>query len=83
MSWQVQWTKRALREVSRLDRPTRERLVNGVDSLAETGQGDVKRLKGMKQELFRLRIGEWRVFFSKEAGGVLLIRTVRPRGDAY
>jgi mRNA-degrading endonuclease RelE of RelBE toxin-antitoxin system len=43
----------------------------------------VKRLKGAKQGLFRLRIGEWRVFFSNEPGQVLLIRAVRPRGDAY
>jgi len=83
VSRQLQWTNRALRVVSRLDRPTRERLTKGVEAFAATGQGDVKRLKGAKQGLFRLRIGEWRVFFSNEPGQVLLIRAVRPRGDAY
>lgn len=83
MTWRVQWTNRALRIVARLDRPTRERLTKGVESLAATGQGDVKRLQGTKQELYRLRVGDWRIFFSKEPGAVLLIRTVRPRGDAY
>ena len=83
MSWRVQWTKRALRVVSRLDRPTRERIIHGVESFATTGQGDVKRLKGALQGLYRLRVGEWRVFFSKEQDHLLLIRAVRPRSDAY
>jgi mRNA interferase RelE/StbE len=83
VTWRVEWTNRALRNVARLDRPTRERLIKGVESLAATGQGDVKRLQGTRQELYRLRVGDWRIFFSKEPGGVLLIRTVRPRGDAY
>lgn len=82
MSREVQWTKRALRAASRLDRPTRERIAKEVESFAATGQGDVKRLKGKLDGLFRLRVGDWRVFFSKE-GSQILIRAVRPRGDAY
>jgi mRNA interferase RelE/StbE len=68
---------------SRLDRPTRERITSGVESFAATGQGDVKRLQGEHEGLIRLRIGDWRVFLSKEEGQVLLVRAVRPRGDAY
>lgn len=83
MSWKVQWTKRALRVASRLDRPTRERITEEIESFAATGQGDVKRLKGRLVGILRLRVGEWRVFFSKEEGQILLIRAVRPRGDAY
>lgn len=82
MTRQVQWTRRALRAVSRLDRPTRERIGREVESFAATGQGDVKRLKGKLDGLFRLRVGDWRVFFSEEESR-LLIRAVRPRGDAY
>jgi mRNA interferase RelE/StbE len=82
VSREVQWTKRALRATSRLDRPTRERISKEVESFAATGQGDVRRLKGKLDGLFRLRVGDWRVFFSTE-GNRLLIRAVRPRGDAY
>jgi mRNA-degrading endonuclease RelE of RelBE toxin-antitoxin system len=83
VSWQVQWTKHALRVASRLDRPTRERLLKTVESFAAAGQADVKRLKGTKQETYRLRVGAWRVFFTKETDDAILIRAVRPRGDAY
>ena len=55
MSREVQWTHRALRAVSRLDRPTRERIARGIESFAALGQGDVKRLKGKLDGLFRLR----------------------------
>lgn len=78
----MQWTNRALRVASRLDRPTRERITKQVESFAATGEGDVKGLKGKYRGIFRLRVGEWRVFFSKEEDH-LLIRAIRPRGDAY
>jgi mRNA interferase RelE/StbE len=81
VSREVQWTHRALRAVSRLDRPTRERIARGIESFAALGQGDVKRLKGKLDGLFRLRVGDWRVFFSEEDDRIL-DRAVRPRGDA-
>lgn len=82
MSREVQWSQRALRAASRLDRPTRERIATAVESFAALGQGDVKRLRGKLEGLFRLRVGDWRVFFSEE-GDRILVRAVRPRGDAY
>ena len=82
MSRQVQWTKHALRAASRLDPPTRERILNEIESFAATGRGDVKKLKGQLEGLYRLRVGGWRVFFSAE-GQDLVIRAVRARGDAY
>ena len=82
MSSQVVWAKRALGVASRLDRPTRERILQKVEDFAETGQGDVKRLKGPFEGLYRLRVGIWRVFLSQEED-YLIVRAVRPRGDAY
>lgn len=82
MSRQVAWTKRALGATSRLDRPTRERIVQKIEDFAATGQGDVKRLKGQFEGLYRLRVGLWRVFLSQEKD-LLVVRAVRPRGDAY
>ena len=61
MSWRAEWTQRALKDVARLDRPMRERIVAAVERFAETGMGDVRRLRGKEQEIYRLRVGEWRV----------------------
>lgn len=83
MSWQVQWTERALKDMARLDTTTRHRLFVAVDRFAATGQGDIKRLQGAATELFRLRVGGWRVIFSRETNNVLSVQRVRPRGSAY
>jgi mRNA interferase RelE/StbE len=83
LTWQVQWTDRALKDVAHLDQTTRRRIVKGVERFAETGQGDVKRLQGISPDVYRLRVGDWRIFFSKEQAAVLSIQRVRPRGSAY
>lgn len=84
MSWQVQWTNRAIRSVKRLDRPTRLRIVEAIEQLAETGRGDLKRLRGRSPEDYRLRVGGWRVLLSRiEPDRILVIRSVLSRGDAY
>lgn len=83
MSRRVEWAKRALRTLSRLDRPTQKRIVNAVDALAERNQGDVRRIEGQKEEVFRLRVGGWRVLFSYLADTSIFVLRIRPRGDVY
>jgi mRNA interferase RelE/StbE len=74
---------RALKDVARLDRPMRERIVAAVERFAETGMGDVRRLRGKEQEIYRLRVGEWRVLFARRKTRVILVLRVRPRASAY
>jgi mRNA-degrading endonuclease RelE of RelBE toxin-antitoxin system len=83
VTWQVRWSNKAQRTVSRLDRPTQKRITDAVAALAANGAGDVKQLHGASKELYRLRVGGWRVLFAKEQGTFLLINAVRRRGDAY
>jgi mRNA interferase RelE/StbE len=85
VSRQVRWTSHAEKDLERLDRRTQQRITAAVDRFAQTGQGDVKRLQGMKEEIFRLRVGEWRVLFSQEQEETLLILILRihPRSGAY
>ena len=49
---------------------------------AETGEGDVKALKGQPGEL-RLRVGDHRVRFTLAADGAIYIHAVRHRKDVY
>ncbi len=74
---------RALKDVARLDRPMRERIVSAVERFAETGMGDVRRLRGKEQEIYRLRVGEWRVLFTRRKTRIILVLRVRPRASAY
>jgi mRNA interferase RelE/StbE len=84
VSRRVGWTKRSLKELAQLDRKTRQRIEGAVERQAESGAGDVWRLAGLDEDVYRLRVGDWRVIFSLDGGSVsVLVLRVRPRGDAY
>jgi mRNA interferase RelE/StbE len=71
------------RTLSRLPRPTAERILDKIELYAAEPQAlanNVKRLKG--DQGFRLRIGDWRVLFDED-GETVIVRGVRPRGSAY
>jgi mRNA interferase RelE/StbE len=79
----VRWTHRASKDLARLDRQTQRRIVAAVERFAQTGHGDVKRLSGLEEEIFRLRVGDWRILFSRsEVLGIRVLR-VSPRSGAY
>jgi mRNA-degrading endonuclease RelE of RelBE toxin-antitoxin system len=81
--WQLEWTEHAPKDARRLDRQVRTRVVRALDRLAETGQGDLIRLKDRRRQL-RLRVGDWRVGLTElPETSVLRVDWVRPRGRAY
>jgi hypothetical protein len=46
--WTVEYERRAIKDLGRLDRPVRERIVTAIDRLAaHDPTADVKRLSGM------------------------------------
>ena len=69
-------------DVRRLDRDTAMRIFSALHRFAETGEGDIKKLRGQEDEL-RLRVGDYRVRFTEELDGTLHIHAVRHRGEAY
>ena len=58
------------------------RIFSALHRFAESGEGDIKKLKGEEGEL-RLRVGDYRVRFSEALDGTLHIHSVRHRGEAY
>lgn len=80
----VVFTGRARRELKRLDSSVRDRIIAGLNRLAETGHGDVSKLTDVDPPEYRLRIGGYRVRFARDAAaGVLTVLRVLPRGAAY
>jgi len=83
VSWRIDWTERALKDAERLDIKARERVILALDRLAETGVGNVKRLRGTDRE-WRLRVGQWRVRFTyRSAHSAIEVLRVLPRDQAY
>ena len=74
----ITYAKQATKALMRLDVSTRQRIRQGIEKLPE---GDVKRLKGYT-DLYRLRIGDWRILFTMIASNIS-VEDVLPRGDAY
>lgn len=59
----VEWSGASERDLRHVDPRLRERIRQAVYLLAETDQGDVKRLAGRVRE-WRLRVGDWRVIYT-------------------
>ena len=57
------------------------RILTALHCFAESGVGDVKRLKGETEEL-RLRVGDYRVRFTEESD-TLSVDRVLHRREAY
>jgi mRNA interferase RelE/StbE len=83
VSWTVVLTGSARRDLRRLDRPVAVRIVEALERLATTGQGDVQRLRGTTDE-WRLRVGDWRVRFRYDtAADTIEVLHILPRGESY
>ena len=80
----IVWSVESVKDMDGLQRNMRERILSALHRLAINGAGDVKQLRGMSGEYYRLRVGEYRVIFRRNptAGTVIILR-VRARGGAY
>jgi len=86
VSWQpydVEWTRRAERDLAQRSHQDAERLVDAIEDFAATGQGDVRPLEGHPGQ-WRIRVGDVRGIFELDREGRRLIVTrAAPRGRAY
>jgi len=78
----IAWSAGARADVRRIDRPAAMRIFTAIQRFAETGEGDVKELRGESGEL-RLRVGDYRVRFTDEGDGTIRVQAVRHRREAY
>ncbi len=83
MSWEVEWTAPASRDMRGLERNTARRVRQAVLRVAETGHGDVVKMRGRDQE-WRLRVGDYRVRLTFEfPSQTIRVLRVRHRREAY
>jgi mRNA interferase RelE/StbE len=77
------FTPRARRDLRRLDRPVQRRIIGALDRLVgDPPAGDVVKLAGSDDE-WRLRVGDWRVRFTRDDEQLVQVLRVLPRGRAY
>lgn len=71
--------KEAAKTLSEMDFQTQRRIVQAMLKLPA---GDVKQLQGYT-DLYRLRVGKWRVIFSYPDSTTAMIEKIGTRGDVY
>ena len=86
MRRRLTWGHRALADLDRIARQDRRqaiRIRDAVARYADDDQGDVRKMAG-RSDLYRLRVGDWRVLFTLDDGGrTVAISRVLNRRDAY
>lgn len=75
------YSKTSLKYLQSLERKVTRKIVAGIEKLP--AEGDVKKLKGKKaKNIFRLRVGKYRVVYSQEKNIIKVIK-IDIRGDVY
>lgn len=84
MKWTLHFTRRALKDLRKLDKQDQKRVLAGLERFAESGSGDVVRLTDVQPPEWRLRLGDWRARFTQvpDAGRLVILRILR-RDKAY
>ena len=75
----------AEKDLSKLSKPTFKKVEVAIDGLAnEPRPQGVKKLKGLSEDIYRIRVGDYRIIYSIEDKiRIIDIRRVRHRKDAY
>ncbi len=82
MGKNVIWNGQAKAELRAIDQATALRILHALARYLDTGEGDVKRLRGIEPPEFRLRIGDYRVRFHDHED-TIRITGVKHRSEAY
>ncbi|WP_313669266.1 type II toxin-antitoxin system RelE/ParE family toxin [Sandarakinorhabdus sp.] len=83
MAKPIEFSREALKALSRMDRATARRIIAKIDQLATAPEelaNNIKQLAG-GEGLMRLRVGDWRVVYRD--GQVLAIIRIASRGSVY
>lgn len=75
------FTEAARADLRRIDREQAMNILVALTRFGNTGEGDVKQLKGSKD--FRLRVGDYRVRMRIFRDGTIRIAQVKHRREAY
>ncbi|MEM7494722.1 MAG: type II toxin-antitoxin system RelE/ParE family toxin [Myxococcota bacterium] len=83
MRYTVQVDPRAARDLRKLSKVARARVKNGIERLTVGLSSDCRKLAGYAN-LYRLRVGEYRIAFSRDRGKLtILVIQVGHRREIY
>ncbi len=83
-AWSVEYSSRGEKDIAGLDPQIRRRVLAALAVLAAQGGSSARARKLTGLAEWRLRVGGWRVRFTRDADArTILVTHVLPRGRAY
>ena len=82
MSYQILYTKRAVKDIRKLDSVAKKRLKKQIEKLAQNPFKFAVRLKDKRLGEYRFRIGNYRVIFDIDKNKLIILR-VAHRKEVY
>lgn len=75
----------ALKELTRLQRPVIQKVETAINQLSENPRPiGVKKLKAQSEDLYRIRVGDYRIIYSiEEEIKIIDVRKIGHRKDIY
>ncbi|MBO2944424.1 type II toxin-antitoxin system RelE/ParE family toxin [Paenibacillus sp. F411] len=84
--YRVEFSNDAEKTLVKLDKPMIRRIFKALDLLCNDpfDAPNVKRMKGSEEQIFRLRVGNFRIIYEiKDKELIIYVVRVGPRGDVY
>lgn len=82
MAYKLIYTRRAAKDISKLQQSTKERIRKSLEKYAEDPLPYARKMADSTLGTYRFRIGEYRVLFDIE-GDELIILRLRHRSEVY
>ena len=79
---EIEYKASVERDLRRIDRKHRNRILEKLEDVLGEDPGAGEALKGEYKGLFKFRVGDYRIIYTKTKRGVLVLR-ISHRGDAY
>jgi len=83
--YDVNITRKALRELNKLDSDSRSKVLEVLIILRDygfTSRLDIKKLRGYKSH-YRIKVGKYRILFELEKPRKIIVYAILPRKKAY
>ncbi len=82
MAYNIEYKRSALAELKKIDKGVVKRIIRQLETNLGEDPGCGSPLKGQFKGLFKYRVGEYRVIFSRTKGRVLVLR-IGQRSKVY
>lgn len=83
--YEIEISHKALKQIKGIDKASQVRIKNAIEKLRKVPpQADIKKVKGADGTVYRLREGNWRIFFEYHSTERMVkITSIHHRKEAY